>query len=129
MSGAPTGRAWLCCSWIAVISRIDALWAIGPATPVRERIIASLRAEVLRPDDFAGTLGRDDLACVLPVVEGPQLAMLAAEKLLRTMNAPLWLDEAEIYASPSSGSRSFRGRNSAMRCCRKRAVPVPRPQD
>ncbi len=92
-----------------VISRIDALWGYRAGDAVRERIIASLRAEVLRPDDFAGTLGRDDLACVLPVVEGPQLAMLAAEKLLRTMNAPLWLDEAEIYASPSVGIALFPG--------------------
>jgi len=90
-----------------VISRIDALWGYQVGDAVRARIVASLRAEVLRPDDFVGELGRDDLACVLSVVEGPQLALLAAEKTLRTLNAPLWLGEAEIYASPSVGIALF----------------------
>ena len=90
-----------------VIGRIDALWGYQVGDAVRARIVASLRAEVLRPDDFVGELGRDDLACVLSVVEGPQLALLAAEKSLRTMSAPLWLGEAEIYASPSVGIALF----------------------
>ncbi|MGP1677164.1 MAG: EAL domain-containing protein [Burkholderiales bacterium] len=92
-----------------VIGRIDALWGYQAGDAVRERIAASLRAEVLRPDDFVGELGREDLACVLSVVEGPQLALLAAEKSLRTMNMPLWLGEAEIYASPSIGIALFPG--------------------
>lgn len=92
-----------------VIGRIDALWGYQVGDAVRARIVASLRAEVLRPDDFVGELGRDDLACVLSVVEGPQLALLAAEKALRTMGAPLWLGEAEIYASPSLGVALFPG--------------------
>ncbi|MDP2640818.1 MAG: GGDEF domain-containing phosphodiesterase, partial [Betaproteobacteria bacterium] len=90
-----------------VIGRIDALWGYQIGDAARARIIASLRAEVLRPDDFVGELGRDHLACVLSLVEGPQLALLAAEKLLRTMNAPLWLGEAEVYASPSVGIARF----------------------
>lgn len=90
-----------------LISRIDALWGYRVGDAARERIAASLRAEVLRPDDFVRELGRDDLACVFPVVEGPQMAMLAAEKLLRTMNAALWLGEVEVYASPSVGIAIF----------------------
>jgi diguanylate cyclase len=90
-----------------VVGRIDALWGYQAGDAVRARIVASLRAGVLRPDDFAGELGRDDLACVLSAVEGPQLALLAAEKSLRTMSAPLWLGEAEVYASPSVGIALF----------------------
>ena len=90
-----------------VVGRIDALWGYQAGDAVRARIVASLRAEVLRPDDFVGEMGRDDLACVLSVVEGPQLALLAAEKSLRTMSAPLWLGEAEVYASPSIGVALF----------------------
>ncbi len=92
-----------------LIGRIDALWGYQVGDTVRARIVASLRAEVLRPDDFVGELGRDELACVLCVVEGAQLALLAAEKLRRTLNAPLWLGEAEIYASPSVGVALFPG--------------------
>ncbi len=92
-----------------VIGRIDALWGYQVGDAVRARIVAGLRAEALRPGDFVGELGRDHLACVLPLVQGPQLAALAAEKLLRTMSAPLWLGEAEIYASPSVGVALFPG--------------------
>ena len=90
-----------------VIGRADALWGYHIGDAVRARIVASLRSEVLRPDDFAAELGRDDLACVLSVVEGPQLALLAAEKSLRTMSAPMFLGEEEIYASPSVGVALF----------------------
>ncbi len=92
-----------------VIGQIDALWGYQVGDAVRTRIAASLRAEVLRPDDFVGELGRDELACVLSVVEGSELALLAAEKSRRIMNAPLWLGEAEIYASPSVGIAMFPG--------------------
>ena len=92
-----------------VIGRIDALWGYQIGDDVRGRIVAGLRAEVLRPDDFVGELGRDELACVLSVVAGPELALLAAEKSRRTMSAPLWLGEAEIYAAPSIGIAMFPG--------------------
>ena len=92
-----------------VIGSIDALWGYEIGDAARARIAASLRTEVLRSDDFVGELGRDELACVLSVVEGPQLAVLAAEKSRRTMNAPLWLGEAEVYASPSVGIAMFPG--------------------
>ena len=90
-----------------VIGRIDILWGDQAGDAVRARIVASIGADVLRPDDFTGELGRDELACVLPLVEDAQLALLAAEKLLRTMSTPLWLGEAEIYASPSIGIAIF----------------------
>ncbi len=92
-----------------VIGRIDALWGYQVGDAVRARIAAGLRAEVLRTEDFVDELGRDDLACVLSVVEGPELALLAAEKSLRAMSAPLWLGEAEVYASPSVGIALFPG--------------------
>ena len=93
-----------------VIGQVDALWGYQVGDAVRSRIVSSLRADVLRPGDFIGALGRDYLACVLSAVEGPQMALLAAEKSLRTMNAPLWLGEEEIYASPSIGIAVFPGR-------------------
>lgn len=90
-----------------VIDRIDAEWGYAIGDAARARMIAGLRAEVLRPDDFAGELGRDEFACVLSIVDGPQLAQLAAEKSLRTLNAPLWLGEAEIFATPAVGIALF----------------------
>ncbi len=92
-----------------VIDRIDAEWGFAVGDAARARMVATLRAEVLRPDDFAGELRRDELACVLSVVDEPQLAQLAAEKSLRTLNAPLWLGEAEIYSTPVVGIALFPG--------------------
>jgi diguanylate cyclase (GGDEF)-like protein len=92
-----------------LIERVDALWGYQVGDAVRARIVATLREEVLRPGDFIGELGRDDLAYVLSAIEGPQMALLAAEKLLRTMSAPLWLGEEEVYASPSIGIAACQG--------------------
>jgi predicted signal transduction protein with EAL and GGDEF domain len=70
---------------------------------VRARIVASLRADVLRADDLVGDVGRDHFACVLSIVEGPAVALLAAEKILRVLSVPSWIGDEEIYARPSIG--------------------------
>ena len=86
-----------------VISRIDAVWGYHVGDAVRDRVTSSLRTDVLRPNDLVGEMGRDDFACVLSTVEGPAVALLAARKSLRALNAPFWIGEEEIYASPSIG--------------------------
>jgi diguanylate cyclase (GGDEF)-like protein len=86
-----------------VIGRIDAVWGYHVGDAVRSRVISMLRADVLRADDVLGEMGRDDLACVLSQVEGPAVAMLAAEKSLRALNAPFWIGDEEIFASPAIG--------------------------
>ena len=94
-----------------LIGRVDALWGYHVGDAVRERLVSTLRKEVLRPGDLIGDLGRDDQACVLFAIDGPQMALLAAEKLLRTMNTPVWLGEDEIYASPAIGIAAFQGQD------------------
>ena len=86
-----------------VISRIDAVWGYKVGDAVRDRVAASLRSDVLRPGDFVGEMGRDDFACVLSTVEGPAVALLAAQKSLRVLSSPFWIGEEEIYASPVIG--------------------------
>ena len=86
-----------------VMGQINALWGYQVGDAVRARIAASLRADVLRPDDLVGDLGPDDIACVLSTVEGPAVALLAAEKILRVVAAPLWMGEEEIYTRPAIG--------------------------
>jgi len=86
-----------------VISRIDAVWGYHIGDAVRNRVGLLLSAEVLRPGDFVGEMGRDDFACILSTVEGPAVALLAAKKSLRALNAPFWIGEEEIYASPVIG--------------------------
>ena len=86
-----------------VMGQINALWGYQVGDAVRARIAASLRTDVLRPDDFVGDMGRDDIACILSTVEGPAVALLAAEKTLRALGAPFWIGEEEIYARPAIG--------------------------
>lgn len=86
-----------------VISRIDAVWGYHIGNAVRDRVAAMLGADVLRPGDWVTEMGRDDFACVLSTIEGPAVAQLAAQKLLRALSAPFWIGEEEIYASPAIG--------------------------
>jgi diguanylate cyclase (GGDEF)-like protein len=86
-----------------VISRIDAVWGYEIGDAVRNRVIASLRADVLRPGDLVGEMGRDDFACLLATVEAPGVALLAAKKTLRALNTPFWVGEDEIFANPAIG--------------------------
>jgi len=90
-----------------VIGNIDAVWGYQVGDAVRGRIAAAIRAEVLRPNDLVGDMSRDDFACVLSTVESPAVALLAAEKSLRALGAPFWIDEDEIYARPSIGIATY----------------------
>ena len=86
-----------------LIARVDAAWGYHVGDAVRESIIESLRADVLRPDDLVGTMGRDEIACVLATTGDPAVPHLAAEKILRTLKAPLWIGEDEIFTDASVG--------------------------
>jgi diguanylate cyclase (GGDEF)-like protein len=86
-----------------VISRIDAVWGYHIGDAVRDRVATMLGADVLRPGDLVTGMGRDDFACVLSTVEGPAVAQLAAQKLLRALSAPFWIGDEEIHANPAIG--------------------------
>lgn len=90
-----------------VISRIDGVWGYIIGDGVRDRLGARLRSEVLRDSDLLGDPGRDEFACVLATVQSPGVAVLAAEKILRTLDAPLWVDVHEVYARPAVGIAVF----------------------
>ena len=90
-----------------VISRIDGVWGYMIGDGARDRLGARLRNEVLRDSDLLGDPGRDEFACVLATVHSPGVALLAAEKILRTLDAPLWVDVDQVYARPAVGIAVF----------------------
>lgn len=90
-----------------VVSRIDAVWGYQVGDAVRNRVAALLRSDVLRSGDLFGEMGRDDFACVLSTVEAPAVALLAAKKSLGELNAPFWIGDEEIFASPAIGIAMF----------------------
>ncbi|HEX5092711.1 MAG TPA: bifunctional diguanylate cyclase/phosphodiesterase [Burkholderiales bacterium] len=86
-----------------VVDRIDGVWGYDVGDGVRERLRARLRSEVLREQDLVGDPGRDELACALLNVRGEGVAVLAAEKVLRALDQPLWVGADELYARPAVG--------------------------
>lgn len=86
-----------------VIGQLDATWGYAVGDAGREFLASRLRAEALREQDLLVDAGRDDFACALACVTDPSVAQLAAEKLLRALDAPLWIGDDEIYASPAAG--------------------------
>jgi diguanylate cyclase (GGDEF)-like protein len=90
-----------------IVGRIDGVWGYVVGDGVRERLAARLRTEVLRAQDFLGHPGRDEFACVLASLQSSGVATLAAEKLLRALDQPLWVDVDEVYARPAVGIAVF----------------------
>jgi len=90
-----------------VIGRVDGIWGYLVGDGVRDRLGARLRSEVLREHDLLGEPGRDEFACVLATLQSPGVTVLAAEKILRTLHAPLWVDVHEVYARPAVGIAVF----------------------
>ena len=82
-----------------LIARIDAVWGYHVGDAVRDRVADTLRSDVLRPGDVVGQLGRDDIACILATVDDPSVPLLAGDKLLRALKAPLWMGEDEIFTN------------------------------
>ncbi|MGH8687633.1 MAG: EAL domain-containing protein [Burkholderiales bacterium] len=87
----------------AVVERIDGVWGYEVGDAVRDRLRSRLATEVLRAQDLLGDTGRDAFACVLPGIGGEGVAVLAAEKMLRALDQPLWVDVDELYARPAVG--------------------------
>jgi diguanylate cyclase (GGDEF)-like protein len=90
-----------------IVGRVDGVWGYAVGDAVRERLAARLRSEVLREQDLLGMPNRDEFACVLATVQSAGVALLAAEKILRSLDAPLWVDVDEVYARPAVGIALF----------------------
>lgn len=90
-----------------LINRVDAVWGYTVGDLVRGRVAELLRGEVLREGDIIREIGREDFACVLSTIDGPAVALLAAQKSLRALNAPFWIGEDEIFADPAIGIAMF----------------------
>jgi diguanylate cyclase len=65
--------------------------------------VASRLKPVLRPRDFLARLGRQEFGIVLPNLRSEGQAMLAASKLLGSLQTPILLQTTEITPQPSLG--------------------------
>jgi len=90
-----------------LVDRADVAWGFGVGNAIRGHIASRLREGVLRSEDFLASVGRDDLACVLAPIVGVDMALLAAEKVMRAAGAMLWAADDEVYAQPTIGLALF----------------------
>ncbi len=90
-----------------LVGRIDGAWGYAAGDAAHSHLGERLRASVLRPQDLLAATGRDRFACVLDSVQSPGVALLAAEKILRALDDPVWAGDVEVYASPAVGVTLF----------------------
>ena len=77
-----------------------------PGYPNLDQFMVELSARlkpVLRPDDYLARLGREEFGIVLPRLRSDGQAMLAANKLLATLEVPIVLQSIEILVQPALG--------------------------
>lgn len=86
-----------------VVERLDAAWGYAVGDAAHEFFASRLRAEALREQDLLVDAGRDEFACALASVDDAGVALLAADKLLHALDAPLWVGEDEIFGSAAAG--------------------------
>lgn len=86
-----------------VIADVDACWGFEAGDAAREFFAGRLRNEALRARDLLLDIDRDRFACALASVGDEGVALLAADKLLRVLGAPLWAGDSELRADPAVG--------------------------
>lgn len=86
-----------------VIEDIDAYWGYEAGDAARAYFSQRLKAEALRGQDVLVDICRERFGCGLASVGDVGVALLAADKVLRTLDAPLWAGDSELRADPAVG--------------------------
>ena len=74
---------------VGQIEQIDRLLGLQRGEAFMLRVTRRMREGVLRKQDQLGRVSRDQLACLLPRIAGEGVAVLAANKILGTLEAPI----------------------------------------
>jgi predicted signal transduction protein with EAL and GGDEF domain len=75
------------------IEQVDRLLGLQRGEAFMLRVTRRMREGVLRKQDQLGRISRDQLACLLPRIAGEGVAILAANKLLGALEAPVSLGD------------------------------------
>ncbi len=71
------------------VEQVDRLLGLQRGEAFMLRVIRRLREGVLRKQDQLGRVSRDQLACLLPRIAGEGVGILAANKILGALEAPI----------------------------------------
>ncbi len=91
----------------ARIEQVDRLLGLQKGEVFMLRIIRRMREGVLRKQDQVGRVSRSQLACLLPRIAGEGVAILAANKILGALEAPIAIGEREFAPDLAIGIAMF----------------------
>ena len=78
---------------VARVEQVDRLLGLQRGEAFMLRVTRRMREGVLRKQDQLGRVSRDQLACLLPRIAGEGVAILAANKILGALEAPILIGE------------------------------------
>ena len=78
---------------VARVEQVDRLLGLQRGEAFMLRVTRRMREGVLRKQDQLGRVSRDQLACLLPRIAGEGVAILAANKILGALEAPIPLGD------------------------------------
>ena len=78
---------------IEKLEQVDRLLGLQSGEELMSHVTRRMRERVLRKQDKLGRVSRDQLACLLPHIAGEGVAILAANKILEVLEAPIPLGE------------------------------------
>ncbi len=124
----------ICLLWLDCVYRIDAIFGYRAGDTVCAKSLVRLKA-ILKNEDQVFRVGRSEIACLLPTLSNETQAVLAAHKIIRTLDNQLALDQYSVHSEPFVGIALFpdhgqgadtllQRASSALREARMRKEPV-----
>ena len=92
---------------VAKVEQVDRLLGLQKGEAFMLRVTRRMREGVLRKQDQLGRVSRDQFACLLPRIAGEGVAILAANKILDALEAPIPLGDRSFDADAVIGIAVF----------------------
>jgi diguanylate cyclase (GGDEF)-like protein len=85
------------------VEQVDRLLGLQRGEAFMLRVTRRMREGVLRKQDQLGRVSRDQLACLLPRIAGEGVAILAANKILGALEAPIPIGDSSFSPDAAIG--------------------------
>ena len=94
---------------IGKVEQVDRLLGLQRGEAFMLRVTRRMREGVLRKQDQLGRVSRDQLACLLPHIAGEGVAILAANKILGALQAPIPIGDQSFSPDAVIGIAMYPG--------------------